>query len=69
VTADGRTVVVTGYSWGVGAKTDHATIAYNATSGTMRWAKRYFGTPGYSGDNPGSAGPQPGRQHDLRHRW
>ena len=58
-TPNGRTVVVTGYSWGVGTNTDYATIAYNAATGTASWVRRYLGTPGYSGDTPAALALSP----------
>ncbi len=59
VTPGGRTLVVTGYSWGVGTNRDYATIAYNAATGTALWTKRYLGTPGYSGDTPAALALSP----------
>jgi DNA-binding beta-propeller fold protein YncE len=49
VSPDGTKVYVTGRSVGSTTDSDYATIAYNATTGTVVWAKRYNG-PANSGD-------------------
>jgi hypothetical protein len=55
---DGATVFVTGYSYGETSGADYATIAYDATTGAARWARRYNG-PGNNGDyaNAVAVGP------------
>jgi len=66
VAPDGRTVIVTGSSWGFGnngdrsTNTDYATIAYNTATGAARWIRRYAGTPDYAGDDPASVAVSPG---------
>jgi outer membrane protein assembly factor BamB len=50
VSPDGKTVFVTGYSYGGSARGDaYATVAYNAATGQQRWVKRYDGP--VSGDD------------------
>ncbi len=39
----GKTVVVTGSSYGVGTGQDYATVAYDAVNGDRRWVARYNG--------------------------
>jgi hypothetical protein len=51
ITPDGHTVIVTGYSNGVGSGTDYATIAYNTANGARQWLRRYNG-PGNDADTP-----------------
>ena len=43
VSPDGSTVVVAGSSESIAHASDYATIAYDATSGTKVWSKRYVG--------------------------
>jgi outer membrane protein assembly factor BamB len=57
VSPDGKTVFVTGYSYGGSARGDaYATVAYNAATGQQRWVRRYNGpAPGNSEDVATSA--------------
>ena len=49
VSPDGKTVFVTGYSYGTTAgEVDYATVAYNAATGAQLWVKRYI-SPGSQG--------------------
>jgi hypothetical protein len=41
ISPDSSTVIVTGYSYGSTTTNDYATVAYNASTGTTLWAKRY----------------------------
>jgi hypothetical protein len=59
VTPDGRTLIVTGSSWGVSSATDYATIAYNAATGAPLWTKRYSGTSSYANDDPAAVAVSP----------
>src|SRR5439155_165018 len=43
VAPDGSTVFVTGYSNGSGGFPDYATVAYDASTGTHLWVRRYNG--------------------------
>ena len=43
VSPDGSTVMVAGSSDSVAHASDYATVAYDATSGTKIWSKRYVG--------------------------
>jgi DNA-binding beta-propeller fold protein YncE len=58
VTPNGHTVIVTGYSNGVGSGTDYATIAYDAATGAKQWLRRYNG-PGNTTDTPQAIGVTP----------
>ena len=59
VSPDGKTVYVTGQSWGGQASTwDYATVAYDAASGAQRWVKRYNG-PGNAYDLASSVAASP----------
>jgi hypothetical protein len=49
VSPDGSNVYVTGASFGVGTGPDYVTVAYDATTGARRWARRYNG-PGNDED-------------------
>ncbi len=49
ITPNGHTVIVTGYSNGVGTSTDYATVAYDAATGARQWVRRYNG-PGNASD-------------------
>ena len=57
VSPGGGTVFVTGDSRGA-LSSDYATVAYNATTGAQRWARRY-GTPGASGSGAASLAVSP----------
>jgi WD40 repeat protein len=46
---DGSRVFVTGYGVGAGTGSDYATIAYDAATGAVLWARRYHG-PGDESD-------------------
>ncbi|HZC69938.1 MAG TPA: hypothetical protein VE442_04545 [Jatrophihabitans sp.] len=54
---DGKTVYVTGQSYGTALVTDYATVAYNATNGTRRWVARYQTPSGF--DAPSSVAASP----------
>ena len=41
VSPDGSTVFVTGFSFGSTSRIDYATVAYDASTGTTLWVKRY----------------------------
>jgi outer membrane protein assembly factor BamB len=60
VSPDGSTVFVTGYSAGPLTSFDYATIAYDATTGTPVWTKRYVGPVlEFGGDFPQSIAVSP----------
>ncbi len=75
---DGSKVFVTGASTGSGSQMDYATVAYNASSGTRLWVKRYTG-PGNGTDSATALGvsvdgstvfvtgysPEPGAGDDI----
>jgi hypothetical protein len=56
---DGSEVFVTGTSRGATASDDYYTIAYDASTGTMRWAARYFGPDVDGADVPSAIAPSP----------
>lgn len=51
VSPDGSTVVVTGGSYGPDLYNDYVTLAYDATTGSQRWAAQY-NNPNKGGDTP-----------------
>ncbi len=55
---DGSKVFVTGESAGIGTFSDYATVAYNASTGSKLWAKRYNG-PANSSDRAAGLGASP----------
>jgi hypothetical protein len=58
VSPDGSTVFVTGYSPGSGTSYDYATLAFDASTGKTRWARRYNG-PANGGDEAYALGMSP----------
>jgi WD40 repeat protein len=58
VSPDGTRVYVTGDSAGDGSNTDYATVAYDATSGTQIWVRRYNG-PGNFADGADAVAVSP----------
>ena len=58
VSPDGSKVFVTGYSRGIATGGDYATVAYDASTGSTLWAKRYDGT-GSSADGATSLAVSP----------
>jgi sugar lactone lactonase YvrE len=59
VTPDGRTVVVANYTAGTTTRTAYATTAYNASTGTARWSRRYAGPAGNNDNLPAALGISP----------
>jgi hypothetical protein len=55
----GHQLYVTGFSFGITSKQDYATIAYNATTGSRLWLRRYDG-PSSSFDVASSVAAAPG---------
>ncbi len=55
---DGSKVYVTGYSFGTTSRRDYATIAYDASTGTTLWFRRYNG-PGNDRDEATSVAASP----------
>jgi lipocalin len=53
ITTDGSKVFVTGQSEGIGSGNDYATVAYDATTGSTFWARRYNAAA--NGDDSSSA--------------
>jgi hypothetical protein len=58
VSPDGSAVFVTGWSQSSSIDSDYATVAYDASSGTQRWVKRYDG-PAHDNDDASSVGVSP----------
>jgi outer membrane protein assembly factor BamB len=58
VSADGSAVFVTGSSRGSGSMDDYATVAYDASTGSVLWIKRYNG-PGNGYDQATALGVSP----------
>ncbi len=59
VTPDGRTVLVANYTAGTTTRTAYATTAYNASTGTARWSRRYAGPAGNNDNLPAALGISP----------
>jgi WD40 repeat protein len=57
---NGGRVFVTGFSVGDSTGTDYATVAYDASTGAMLWAKRYDGGQGGDRDQPAAIAVDPG---------
>jgi putative pyrroloquinoline-quinone binding quinoprotein len=53
VSPDGSEVFITGYSDGGPTRDDYATVAYDASTGAVRWGRRYDG-PGHNIDDASS---------------
>jgi len=58
VSPNGRAVFVTGLSLGTTFRDDYATVAYNATTGSRLWVRRYDG-PGHGDDDAYSVAVSP----------
>jgi sugar lactone lactonase YvrE len=58
VSPDGSTVFVTGWSYTSQTNSDYATLAYDASTGTRLWLKRY-NAPGGAEDSPNALGVSP----------
>src|SRR5437660_6266865 len=59
VSPDGKTVYVTGQSYGTALVTDYATVAYDAATGARQWVARYNGPPGSLSNVPSSVAVSP----------
>ena len=67
VSPDGKTVFVTGYSYGTTAgEVDYATVAYSAATGAQLWVERYI-SPSLQGFAT-SVAVSPGGKHGVCHR-